>query len=172
MARFLVGVLIGIAMAVGYVRYDSGLPGWLQLSERLRGNLVSTAIEGDLYDLDRDAAARRRALEVYFDNRAADAARVDGEAGHPFLEVLYRRRAAHEARLLLGEWTAYDAALAKPALRAGLEKRHGTADTEALKAHMLADGLAKKPFLVRWLAREGEAATGDLRARLKTLAAR
>lgn len=155
MARFLIGVLFGVVLSVGYVRYELELPAWLQLADRLRGNLVSTAIEAELYDLDRDAASRRRALEVYFDHRAADAAKLDAEAGHPFLTALHRQRAAREARALTAEWSAFGAVLAKPELRSALEKRHATADDDTLKRRMLAASLKGKPFLERWLAANG-----------------
>lgn len=151
MTRFVLGVVFGALAAIGYVRFDVVLPAWLQLPDLLRGNLVSTATESELYDLERDLTARSRALEVYFANRAREAARVDLEAGSPFLQALYRRRAAREARQLKGEWNAFDEVLAKPALRTAMERKLGTSDAEALKLQMLADALDRKPFLKRWL---------------------
>ena len=171
MGRVLLGVLIGIALAVGYVRYELALPDWLLLPDRLRGNIVATAIEDALYDLDADPDKRRRALEVFLDNRAADAAQADAEAGHPLLAALHARRASREARLLAGEWPAYAAALAKSELRAALERRHATTDEETLKRRMLAAGLDGKPFLKRWLERHPPAAGEDLLATLRRLGA-
>ena len=70
MLKFILGVVFGAGLAVGYVRYNVELPEYLQLTDKLRGNLVSTATEFELYDLDQDIATRRRALEILFANRA------------------------------------------------------------------------------------------------------
>lgn len=151
MAKFIVGVLMGAMLAFGYVRYDFELPGILRLPERLHGNLVSSAVEQDLYDLDRSPAERTRALEIYFTNRAADAAALDASADHPFLNALYRERATREARQLVLSWPALDKTLDQPALRTALERKHGTTDTLALKQLMLHEALSDKPFLKHWL---------------------
>lgn len=172
MTRFLIGLVVGAALAFGYVRYDVALPAVLQLPDRLKGNVITTTIEADLYAIGGDAGVRRRALETYFANRAADAAKVDAEAGHPFLAVLHRQRAQREARILAGEWSAYGTSLAKPELRTVLERRHGTTDEEALKRHMLAASLDKTPFLKQWLAAQPGQDGSDLLATLRRLAAR
>lgn len=154
--KFVAGIAVGAALAFGYVRWDLSLPKFLELPENLRGNLVSTAIESDLYDLEQPIALRRRALEVYFRNRAKDAAAIDAEFDHPFLKALYRKRAIRAARLLRLQWSAFDQALAKPALRKALAKRYGTNDLAALKQAMLQRGLNEKPFLKQWMKRHGE----------------
>jgi hypothetical protein len=157
MLKFILGVLFGAGLAIGYVRYNVELPEYLQLTDKLRGNLVSTATEFELYDLEQDLATRQRALEILFANRAEFAVEVDAEFGHPFLKSLYRRQAIREARLLRGQWSAYDTALAQPALKARLEQVHGTADSEVLKQRMLASALEKDyPFLKSWLEKNGE----------------
>lgn len=155
MGRFLLGLVIGIALSFGYVRWGITLPDFLTLPEQLRGNIVSTAIEEDLYDLDQPIETRRRALEVFLESRAKFAVEVDAEYRHPFLSALYRKRATHEARLLNGQWGAFDEALAKPALRAMLERKHGATDDIALKQAMLFSAYQEKPFLVRWIAKQG-----------------
>lgn len=90
---------------------------FLKLPERLKGNLVTAAVEAELYDLNVDAAVKQRALKVYFDNRASDAAKLDAEAGHPFLGALHAARAAREARMIRATWDAYDKARASPSAR-------------------------------------------------------
>lgn len=157
MLKFVLGVVFGAGLAVGYVRYNVELPEYLQLTDKLRGNLVSTATEFELYDLDKDIATRRRALEILFANRADFAVDVDAEFGHPFMKSLYRRQAIRDARILRGQWTAFDTALAQPALRERFEQRYGTKDTEVLKRRMLAAALQKDyPFLKAWLEKKGE----------------
>jgi hypothetical protein len=151
MLRFALGVIAGALLAFGFVRFDIAPPSWFGLPERLRGNLVSTATEAALYDLGGDGAEATRALEVYFANRPADAAALDAASGHPFLTALRRTRATREARQVLARWEASDAALAQPALRAALERRHGVRDTHALKEAMLAEALSDMPFLAAWL---------------------
>lgn len=151
MLKFLTGLATGVFFAVVFVRYDLALPAIFDLAEKVKKNVVSTAVEGDLYDLAQDEATRGRALSVYFKNRAGDAVRVDAAAGHPFLNALYRARASREARELGGQWTAYDKVLAEPALRATLEAKHGVSDADALKRAMLWNAFDRKPFLKTWL---------------------
>lgn len=172
MLKFLLGVLLGAAMAFGYVRWNLQLPAMLLLPEKLRGNIISTVVEADLYDLGRDAQARQRALEVLFAHRPDYAARLDAGAGHPFLSALHRERAAREARQLLDQWQAYDDVLAKPALRAALERKHGSTDPEILKRAMLREALDKQSFLKSWLKdHTGDAVGGDLHALLRSVGA-
>ena len=71
---------------------------------------------------------------------------------------------------LLAEWSAYPAALSKSELRSALERRYGTSEEETLKRHMLATSLDKKPFLKRWLARNGGEAS-DLILTLRRIGA-
>jgi hypothetical protein len=157
MGRLLLGLVIGIALSLGYVRWGIALPDYLALPERLRGNIVSTAIEEDLYDLDQPIETRRRALEIFLESRAKFAVEADADYGHPFLNALYRKRATREARLLRGQWDAFDAALNKPALRSTLEKKYGVTDELALKQAMLFAAYHEKPFLVRWVSEQQEA---------------
>ncbi len=161
MLRFLFGILLGAALSFGYVKWGGAVFDVLGLADRLRGNIVSSASDGALYELQQDAGTRRRALEVFFGNQAELAARIDAEAGHPFLSVLHLRRARREAGQLYAQWQAFDVALDKPALRQALEKKHSTRDTVALKREMLAEALAKQPFLQAWIARHHPVAARD-----------
>ena len=158
MGKFLIGLVVGIAAAFGYVRWNIS-PGIMELPETLRGNIVSTAIEGDLYDLDKPLDTRRRALEVFFQNRAQFAASVDAEFAHPFLNALYRKRVIREARQLRGQWDAFDMALEKPALRETFEKKYGVSDDIALKQAMLLNAYQEKDFLKQWVAAHETAPT-------------
>ncbi|MGF1621533.1 MAG: hypothetical protein ACFCUR_13080 [Rhodomicrobiaceae bacterium] len=171
MGRFLIGLIAGVAMAFGYVRWNVS-PGIMEMPDKLRGNIVSTAIEGDLYDLDKPLDARRRALEVFFQNRAQFAAGVDAEFAHPFLNALYLKRVIREARQLHAQWEALDMALDKPALRAAMEKKHGVSDDMGLKQAMLFDAYQDKDFLRQWVAAHETAPTrGTLLPLLKKLSA-
>jgi hypothetical protein len=98
MAKFIAGLVAGVLLAIGYVRFDVALPPFLRLPDLLRGNVIATATEAELYGDVVDPAVRRRALEIFFANRPADAASLDAEAGHPFLAALHRERAVREAR--------------------------------------------------------------------------
>lgn len=151
MWKFLAGMVAGTILAILYVLFNVQLPGFLQIPGLVKGGVISTSTEAQLYDLEGDDAAQLRALEVYFDNRAHDAAEIDASFGHPFLSALHRARATREARQLSLRWDGLDAALQQPALRASLETRHGTTDTLALKQAMLWDALDETPFLKQWL---------------------
>jgi len=171
MGKFLIGLVIGIAMAFGYVRWNVS-PGIMELPGKLRDNIVATAIEGDLYDLDKSHEIRTRALEVFFRNRAQFAADVDAEFSHPFLNTLYRRRVIREARQLGGQWNAFEMALEKPALRELMENKHGVTEDEALKRAMLFEAYQEKAFLSQWVAEhEGEPTPETVRPLLKKLSA-
>jgi len=152
MWKFLAGMVAGTILAIVYVLFNVQLPEFLQIPGLVRGGVISTTTEAQLYDLGEDDAARLRALEVYFDNRARDAAAIDADAGHPFLTALHRARATREARLLSARWEAFDLAVAQPNLRQSLESKHGQTDELALKQTMLWEGLDAYPFLQQWLA--------------------
>ncbi len=172
MAKFLAGLAIGVALAFGYVQWGLQAPSVMQLPDKLRGNIVSSAIEADLYDLGKPLDLRRRALEVFFQNRPEFAAEVDAEFSHPFLNALYLKRVIREARVLRGEWDAFDKVLEKPALRAALENKHATSDETALKQAMLFDKLAERPFLSQWIAEyQGEVTPQTLLPMLQKLSA-
>ncbi len=159
MLKFLMGTALGAVLAFAFVRFNIEPPAILKLPEKLRGNLVSTSIESDLYDLSGDAATRLRALKVYFANRAQDAAKLDAATGHPFLNALHRERAAREAQQLSNLWSAYDEVLSKPALRSALEKKHGVTEPDDLKRAMLLEALNAKPFLKTWMSQNADPLT-------------
>jgi hypothetical protein len=164
MLKFLAGLALGVAAAVGYVRFNAGLPAFLEAPERLRGNIISTAIESDLYKLATPPAAQKRALSVYFANRAEDAAALDERAGRPFLGALHRQRLSREAQLLLGKLHAFDAVFSQPALLAALERKHNTTDRQQLVNALLNEEFAKSAFLMQWRRRDSAAQNEDLRA--------
>lgn len=154
MQKFLIGTALGAILSFVFVRFGLEPPAIAKLPDNIKANVVATVVEGDLYDLAAEADVQERALKIYFANRAGDAAKLDAAAGHPFLTALHRARAKREAAQLTALWQAYDTALAEPALRATLETKHGSTDSETLKRAMLLDALAKKPFLKAWLTRE------------------
>lgn len=51
MFKFVFGTIVGAFLAFGYVRFDLSLPAPFQLPDRLRGNLIATATESDLFNL-------------------------------------------------------------------------------------------------------------------------
>ncbi len=172
MAKFLIGLAIGIALAFGYVHWGISAPGIVGLPDKLRGNVVSTAVEGELYDLDRPLDVRHRALEVFFQNRPQFAAEVDAEFGYPFLNALYLKRVIRKARILRGYWSAFDKLLDQPALREKLEKTHGTTDETALKRAMLFEKYQEEDFLKQWVAKhDGKVTPETLMPLLKKLSA-
>lgn len=170
MWKFIGGVLLGIVVALGYVRFDLPLPDFLQLPGTLKGNFVATVTEGELYDLSADAGVQRRALEIYFDNQARAAAEVDAGAGHPFLHALHRERARREARQVLASRSGFATALEQPALRETLERKHGTTDEKALLAALLVERLEGHAFLSRWLEQEANCPGPDLPSRIEACA--
>ena len=161
MLKFFLGTIVGAAMAFGYVRWDLALPDVFELPETLKGNLVSTAAEGDLYNLDQPLAVRLRALEVFFKNRSKFAASVDRDFDHPFLKSLYRKRVIREARQLRGQLQATETALEQASLREMLERTHGTTDTERLKKRVLMKALGEREFLAKWVAKNVGPLTED-----------
>lgn len=153
--KFLAGLVFGAIMSFAYVRYNLELPAVFQFPGLVQNAAIATAVDADLYDLDKPPADRQRALEVYFQAQPKKAAEIDWKAGSPFLTALYKRWATRQARQLKGQWTAFDTALEKPELRKVLERAHGTADTVALKQAMLWKAYQDETFLKAWLQRNG-----------------
>lgn len=170
MWRFLAGVLIGALLAIGYVRFNLELPRILQLPDALRGGFISSATEEELYALSGDNEKRLRALEIYFANRASDAAALDALAGHPFLQALHQARARREAHQLMTRWSGFDKVLDQPALRQALERKYGLTDAEELKLRMLLDELGQTPFLKGWLGLSGPVTADNIRQRIEVAA--
>ena len=172
MLKFILGVVFGAVMSILYVNYNVRLPAFMHVPDMLRGNLVATATEATLYDLDAPEAARQRAVEVYFSNRASDAAKIDTAYGHPFLTTLHKERVAQHAQRLMLAWNGFDMALSQEHLRQRLETKHGTTDRDALKLALLLETLERKPFLKRWLEKTGGPVTAEnVLARVKAVSA-
>ena len=155
------GLAAGLALAVAYVHWGISPPALLEAPARLKGNLVATAVEERIYDLDATSEEQGRALEVFIQNRPKDAVALDAELGRPLLLGLQRERARREAVQMLSAWAAFDAVLAEPGLRTALERKHGTTDATALKQAMLAERIARAAYLAKWLARDGGALRAD-----------
>ena len=153
MLKFFLGLIFGLVLSVSYVWWGVEKPVFLDLLDRLQGNVIASATDSELYDVNASDGVRRRAVEVYFRNSSADAAKVDAEAGHPFLTALHRHRVLREARQLRLQWTSFDKALAQPAIREGLEKKYQETDTISLKQAMLMQALQTQPFLSAWISR-------------------
>ena len=168
MRQFIAGVAAGVLLSVGFVYWGWKPPAVLNIPKMLRGNLVSTSVENVLYDFDAGPDERQRALEVFLENRAEFAAKVDSEQGHPFITALRRQRAVREARQLMSVLAAHQQTLNQPALRAALERKYNTSETEPLLKQMSSDALGEKPFLKSWL--QNEALAIDPSALSATLA--
>ncbi len=82
MLKFFTGTALGALLAFVFVRFGLEPPAIVKMPEKLKANLVTTAVEADLYDLTAAGDVRERALRIYFDNRAGDAAKLDAKTGH------------------------------------------------------------------------------------------
>ncbi|MGI9424919.1 MAG: hypothetical protein ACR2PA_17105 [Hyphomicrobiaceae bacterium] len=153
MWNFLAGTAFGLIVSTAYVWYDVSLPKWVELPSVLQGSLQAAVIDDTLMDLDSSDATRRRAVEVYFSSQAKRAAVLEAELGFPLVRALQFRRARRAAKILNGQWSIYDKALAKPPLREALVRKHGAGRDEELKQQMLFAALQKKPFLKTWIER-------------------
>lgn len=161
MSKFLLGLVFGAIMSFAYVRYNVELPAIMQLPGLAQNAAVAVAATDDLYDLDAPEDHRQRALEVYFQSQAKQAAEIDQAAGSPFLKALHKRWAVREARQLKLQWSAFDQGLAKPQLRKVLERTHATTDPLKIKRAMLWKAFQDKPLLQSWLRHHGGPATPD-----------
>lgn len=154
MRNFLFGSLFGMALSVAYVWYGVSLPKWLELPGAFQRSVKAAAVDETLYDLKAPADMRLRALEVFFENQAKRAAKLDAKLGHPILGQLETQRVRRKARMLRGLWSAYDVALDKPHLREALVRQHGDVSNELLKRRMLLKAVQKEEYLMGWLRRE------------------
>jgi len=161
MLKYLTGTALGAALALGFAAFNLEPPAIMKAPAKLKADLIVSAIEGELYNLDGDLAARERAFEIYLKNRPRDAVKLDSEAGHPFLTLLVRAQARREAIQLLARWNAYETVLTQPALKAELERKHRTTNATALKQAMLLEALAGKSVLNAWLKKTAIPATPE-----------
>lgn len=155
MKQFIGGLMAGILLSLFYVHWGWRTPDILNLPKMLRGNIVSTSVDEILYDFRADPVERRRAQEVFFENRAKFASEIDQEYGNPFLGALQRHRAMHEARQLSSSLSANQEALKQPALRAALERKYATTETQSLLDRMAQESLSRQPYLMSWMDKEG-----------------
>ena len=151
MWNFLAGTVCGVVLSISYVWYGVSLPDWLELPDTFKKSLNAAVVDDALLDPDIPEATRRRALEVYFANQAERAAALEAELGYPIIRALQNRQVKRVAQHLRAQWSGYDAALRQPALRATLSRKHGAADNDTLKRHMLMAALKEEPLLANWL---------------------
>ncbi|MEL6871979.1 MAG: hypothetical protein AAFO62_04105 [Pseudomonadota bacterium] len=171
--KFLAGLVFGVGAAFAYVRFGVELPTVLQIPGLVQNAAIASAVDADLYDLDKPITDRRRAFEIYLQSQSKQAVGIDAAEGHPFLAALYRRWARRKARQLSGQWGAFDTALAKPNLRKVLADAHGTDDTSALKRAMLWKAYEDETFLKQWMRENGGLPTQEtLRTRLREIGRR
>lgn len=155
MKQFIGGLVAGILLSLFYVHWGWQTPDILNLPKMLRGNIVSTSVEELLYDFKANSVERRRGQEVFFEKRAKFASEIDQEYGNPFLDALQRHRAMHDARKLSASLSANHEALKQPALRATLERKYGTTETQSLLDRMAQESLSRQPYLKSWMEKEG-----------------
>lgn len=153
--KFIGGLIVGIALTSGYVKWGWSKPAILEVPEKVTASVLAATATEDLYNLDQPLEVRRRALEVVAQQRPDEILKVDAEElDHALLNAFYRRRARRQARQLSMQWTAYDAALSKPSLRTVLEREYGTSDDTTLKQAMLFKAFREEPFLSAWIRSE------------------
>lgn len=152
--QFIGGLLVGLAVAGGYVKWGWKKPAVLEVPKLVSSGVIAAAVSEDLYDLSQPIAVRRRALEVIAEQRPDEIMRVDeSELNGALLNAFYVRRARREAQQLSTQWSGFDRALEQPALRELLEKKYGVVSDVGLKEAMLWNALEDYEFLAQWLER-------------------
>lgn len=160
LSKFVIGLLTGILMTSGYVKWGWEKPAVLELPDTVTSSVLAATASEDLYDLSNPLDVRLRALEVIAQQRPDEVLQIDAtELNYALLEAFYRRRARREATQLSLQWPAFDIALEKPALRKVLEQKYGTSEDNALKQAMLFAAFEKEPFLKPWIAQHYETVT-------------
>ena len=148
LTKFVVGLIVGVLMTSGYVKWGWKKPAILEVPEQVTSSVLAATATNDLYDLSQPLEVRLRALEVVAQQRPDEVLIVDAEElDYALLEAFYRRKARREATALSLQWSAYDVAIDKPALRDVFERKYGQLDNESLKQAMLFEAFEKEPFL-------------------------
>lgn len=153
LGKLIVGALIGAGVTYAYVRFGYKPPAVVQLAERVTDGAVSTTATMSLYNPDANEDERHRALAVYLGKEPEVLIEIDRELDGRIMDEVLRRKALRQAKLLKHQMTAYDAALARPALREVLEKKYGASGDDQLKRRMLAAAIRKEEFLYWYLQR-------------------
>jgi len=158
----MVGVLFGVFMTFAYTRYAWKMPEVVQLPAKITEAAISTTAEMDLFSPTAPEDVRLRAFSVVMSQQADDFAEIDKELGSPLLEEILRREAFRESKLLKHQMSAYQVAVAQPALRKALERKHGrTDDDEELKRRMLLSAVREEEFTNWYLQRRFPNLTPD-----------
>lgn len=149
--RFVGGMLFGVILTAGYVKYAFELPAIFTLGDKIAEATIVTTAEIDLYDLNKPMDVRMRALSVVLGQQPDKIIELDQQFNHLLLNELYRRKAERQAKHLKHTYDAYDKVFEHEALVKTYERKFRTTDPDALKQCMLLDQLTKEDFLNAYL---------------------
>ena len=158
---YVVGVVCGVALTYAWVWFGYSLPGVVRLAGEVASEATVSTAETGLYSPDADIEVQQRALAVLVAHRPELFIDVDTAIDHQFLEEVLRRKAFRKTKLIRQQFSAYETALSKPALRKRLESRHNVTETEALKRRMLVAAVHEDEFLNAYLQRHFPDHSGD-----------
>lgn len=161
LGKLIVGVMIGVGITYAYVRFGYKPPAVVQLAETVTDKAVASTATASLYSATATDQERSRALAVYLGKEPDVLIDVDRELDGRIMKEVLRRKALRQAKVLKHQMSAYGEALARPALREVLERKHGETETTELKRKMLAAAIRDEEFLYWYLTRTALNQTDD-----------
>lgn len=153
LGKLILGALIGVGITYAYVRFGYKPPAVVQLAEKVTDGAVATTASLSLYSPTASDDERQRALLVYLSKEPEVLLEVNRELDGRIMQEVLRRKALGQAKVLKHQMTAYEGALARPALREVLQQKYGVTDDDQLKRRMLATAIRKDEFLHWYLKR-------------------
>ncbi len=153
LGKLVLGALIGAGITYAYVRFGYKPPAVVQLAEKVTDGAVATTASISLYSPTASDEERLRALSVYLSKEPGVLLDINRELDDRIMQEVLRRKALNQAKVLKHQMTAYEGALARPALREVLQQKYGVTDDDQLKRRMLAAAIRKDEFLYWYLKR-------------------
>ena len=159
--RFIGGMLFGVILTAGYVKYAFELPAIFTLGDKIAEATIVTTAEVDLYDLNKPMDVRLRALSVVLGQQPEKIIELDQQFDHLLMNELYRRKAERQAKHLKHTYDAYDKVFEHEALLQTYERKFGTREPQALKQYMLLELLTEEEFLNAYLQKNYPESTSE-----------
>ena len=150
--KFLTGLLVGVGMTWGYVRFGFQLPGVVGLPGKVTSAAISVTADADLENWDLPLRSRQRAAAVILGQNPDQLIALDESLDHAILSEMLRLKATRRAKIAKATYSAYDTALQQPAIREQYERRYGTTDAEVIKQKWLQRDVSEDEFLHGYLA--------------------
>jgi len=150
--KLILGVIAGVVLSSGYVKFNWALPGWLQLPGLVQGLGPRTVADSVLEDPAADLAAQQRAVEELFRHDPHFFRQLDDEMDHAITRAAIDRKARHHLQLFQAKVATRRDQLGKhESLREVAFRKYGVETMEDLTVQAGLEDLRADAFLHGYL---------------------